>query len=55
MGYAVDIVKFALKLALYLAMTGQLVDATRTMMNKAYHAQSQMISLSAFNRSLVGK
>jgi hypothetical protein len=54
MGYVVDFVKSVLRLALYLAITGQLVDQTREMMFKAHSAQSQMIRMGNWNRRLVG-
>jgi len=53
MGYVVDFVKSVLKLALYLAITGQLVDQTRAMMFQAHSARSQMIRMDDLNRKLM--
>lgn len=53
MGYVVKFVRSVLELALYLAITGQLVDQTRAMMFKAHKAQSQMIRMGDWNRRLI--
>jgi hypothetical protein len=54
MGYVASFVKSVLKLALYFAITGQLIDQTRAMMFKAHGAQSQMIRMGEWNRRLLG-
>jgi hypothetical protein len=53
MGYAVDLIKSILKLAVYLALTGQLLDQTRMMMFAAHKAKSQTLRLGTYNRLLM--
>jgi len=52
------VVKFYLwmiKVAIYLAMAGQLKDRTLVMMGKAHYAQTHSLSYSQFTRQLTAK
>ncbi len=55
MCFALDIVKSVLKFAFYLAVTGELASATLSIAKNAHYAQKHMLSLSKFNRQLVGR
>ncbi len=51
------VVKFyvwMIKVAIYLAMAGQIKDVTLEMMNRANYAQKHMISYSLFTKQLTG-
>jgi len=51
-----NLIKTVFKYALWLSLTGQLVDATRAMRGKAFEAsQHGLISLGALNRALMSE
>jgi hypothetical protein len=51
---AVQFCVWVVKVGIYLALAGQLKDATMDMMGRAYQAQKHMISYSQFSRQLTG-
>jgi len=51
-----NLIKTVFKYAMFLGLTGHLVDATRAMRGKAFRAhQHGLISLGALNRALMSK